>query len=416
MKKITNFIINDSDLAKSGSIRYFSVNGEVDAEFSIKVFDSSGKFYNFQSKSFETGFISTSNLQVNMRSNVYNGSINFPINVSGDTYTILLLTPPDKDTELSFSSGKHSYITTITQLANAILTFTPRSDGASSVNDHYESQPTTTSTESSVSPTAVTKAISWDVLNKKSDGQGYGLRLIRQPLDTDWYFETTETANGTVASDSNLVVVDDLTDLAIGMELTYITGTTAPGAATIILDIDTETKTLTLSRDQAITDNNIMTFRAYGSSIIQSAIGVNINFSKWNSTVETVTLSKQFTKRVRATGTNAVIALDNTYGISGGSHLRVKGLNVNNLTTNKVVNVLNADWDGGGGDGTITVRLNQTAALSVGTVLKFFGSGLGKGSRDQLKINNSVTINSHPPTNRTIYLDLDNFITIGTNA
>ena len=65
------------------------------------------------------------------------------------------------------------------------------------------------------------------------------------------------------------------------------------------------------------------------------------------------------------------------------------------------------------GDGTITVQVNQTTALSVGTVLKFSGSGIGKGSRDTLDIDNKITINSHPSSARTIYLDLDKFIDLG---
>ena len=172
-----------------------------------------------------------------------------------------------------------------------------------------------------------------------------------------------------------------------------------------------------LSRDQAITSTHTMTFRAYGSSFIQEAIGTNIDFSSWNSDFDTMTLEKQFKKTVRVTGTNTVIALNNTYGISGGSHLRVKGVNVNNNGSNKVVNVLQADVDGdnGGspGNGTITVQQTQTAALSVGTILKFFGSGLGKGSRDKLELSNTITINSYPLASRIIYLDLDKFITIG---
>jgi hypothetical protein len=418
-----------------------------------------------------------------MKSDSFISNINFPANASGDTYTILLLTPPDKDTELSFGSGKNSYSTTITQVANAILTFTP----SSVTPENYDSTiPTVTSTASPVSTAIVTKVIDWDIINEEDDAYGFGLRLIRQPIDTDWYFKTTETVNrtstntdtvdGIVSSSATVtldtsyiitniavgdfvygtgvtvgttvaavnvgsnakvitlsaamsissgvtlsfitanikVVVDDLTDLATGMYVTSVSGTNAYLSGTpIIADINDTTNTLTLSTAQAFVDNTTLTLEARGSNVIQDAIGANIDFSSWNSTVDTVTLSAQFKKTVRATGTNAEIALDNTYGISGGSHLRVKGVNVNNSSTNKVLSV-NADVSGN--SGTITVQLNQTTALAIGTILKFFGSGLGKGSRDQLQVDNSVIINSHPSINRTIYLNLDNFITIGTES
>jgi hypothetical protein len=236
--------------------------------------------------------------------------------------------------------------------------------------------------------------------------------LTRQPIDTDWYFQKQEDNVGGTSASSNQVVVADLTDLTTGMELTYITGTTAPGAATIIKAIDIKTKTLTLSRNQEITDTHTMTFRAKGSKVIKRAIGLDLDFSNWKPNYDTITFEKNFTKRVRATGTNTVIALNNTYGLTGGGHVRVNGLNVVNTSVNKIQSV-NADADGTGGDGTITVQVNQTAALSVGTILRFFGDDFGDGSRDKLELNNYVIIRSHPNKAITIYLNLDNFITLG---
>ena len=202
------------------------------------------------------------------------------------------------------------------------------------------------------------------------------------------------------------------------MELTYITGTTAPGAATTIIAIDAATKTLTLSRDQAITDGHTMTFRAYGAGVIKKAIGLDMDFSTWNSNVNTVSLTSPFTKTVRTTVSGdstarKTVALNNTYGLSGGNHLTVKGLNVNNDGTNTVVSIA-ADADGSGSDGTMTLVLTQPTTLTAGTVLRFSGSGIGKGSRDTLKIDNEVKVSSYPSSARTIYLDLDKFITLGT--
>lgn len=412
MKKITEFNIDTSDFAATTLSRQYNVVGQKDAEFILQVFNSSQQFYNFTTKSFSATQTTTSSLQVKMKSSNFIGNINFPANGSGDTYTILLLTPSNKDTELSFGQGKNSYSITITQLANAIITFTPSS--ATSVN--YETLPTTTSTASPVSTNAVTKAISWDLVNKKHNSYGFGLRLTRQPLAKDWYYEKDLAISSNPAGDAvsnNTVIVGDLTDIATGMELIYHKGTTAPSATTIVKAIDLKTKTITFSTNTAFEDGETMKFRAYGPNIIRKAIGVDLDLSNWKSTVDTITLSKHFTKRVRATGTNTVIALDNTYGLTGGGHVRVRGLNVVNTSVNKIQSVV-ADVDGTGGNGTITVQVNQTAALSVGTVLKFFAGGIGKGSRDQLKASNNIIINSYPSSNKTIHLDLDKFITIGT--
>ena len=167
MKKINSFNINESDLATTASSRQYTVEGEKDAEFILQVFNSSQQFYDFKTKSFSTTFTSTSSLGVKMSGgNSYNGSIDFPANASGDTYTILLLTPPDKDTELTFGQGANSYSTTITQVANTTLTFTPIT--ASSAN--YKTFPTSvTSTTTPISTTTVIKSLSWEIENTDSD-------------------------------------------------------------------------------------------------------------------------------------------------------------------------------------------------------------------------------------------------------
>jgi hypothetical protein len=108
MKKINNFNIDESDLATTASSRQYTVNGEKDAEFILQVFDTpSGSsdpvaFYDFVTKSFSITQTSTSSLKVKMKSTTFNSNINFPANASGDTYTVLLLAPLDKDTELDF--------------------------------------------------------------------------------------------------------------------------------------------------------------------------------------------------------------------------------------------------------------------------------------------------------------------------
>ena len=416
MKNINNFNIDTSDLPAVTLPRQYTVDGEKDAEFILQVFDTSDpvKFYDFGTESFSTTFTSTSSLQVKMNSNVYYKNIDFPANASGNTYTAFLFTP-DEDTELTFSTGKNSYSTTITQqLADAALTFTP-SSGTSAA---YGTPPTTTSTVSSTVTSNVAKAISWTLTNSETDANGFGLRLTRQPVDTDWYFQATENNVGGTAADSDQVVVADLTDLTTGMELTYITGTTSPGAATTITAINTTTKTLTLSRDQAITNGHTMTFRAYGSSVIKKAIGVDINFSEFNSeTTSTAVGSTSFTKTVRTTvsgdaAARKTIALEDTHGLHGGAHLIFKGLNVVNTGTNTIASI-NADADGTGDDGTMTVLVSQSTSLLAGTTLHFSSVADGETFGTEITINNTVVIATHPASVRTIYLNLDNFITLG---
>ena len=210
-----------------------------------------------------------------------------------------------------------------------------------------------------------------------------------------WYFETTETIDGNVASDENIVVVDDITDLVAGMELIYITGTTAPGAKTYITAVDIPTKTLTLSRDQALSDGNTMTFRAYGSRIIEKVTGMSIDFGKFKAS------SAALTKTVRsAVSGSTTINLDGTYGIAGGNSVTYTGAKVNNTAANAVTSV-----SASSSAGSIVVQLAQT--LTEDTVLTF------SGSTQSIKITGKPIIKKYPTSNRTIKLELDKFITVG---
>jgi len=489
MKKITGFSIDTTNLTVTAASRQYVIDGEKDAEFTLQVFDTPANandpvdYYNFHSREFSNTFTSESNLNIKMDDGSYRGVIDFPANASGNTYTILLLTPPDKDTMLSIGDSQNSYSATITQQTNVTLTFTT-SSGTSAA---YGTPPTVTSTATPIS-TAL-KTVDWTLTNSETDANGFGFRLARQPIDTDWYFTTTDTVNNSldgtiegrastvngetssttavtidgthtdvgggpisigdfvfcdgvtagttvaavnVGGDANdltlsaaasigdgvdiqfikpdfIVILDDLTDIVAGMVVSAVSGSNAYLIGTpTVTAVDTNTNTLRLSSLQAFVEDITLTFQARGSKVIKKAIGANISFSNWNPKVVTVpSFNPELTKKIRATGTNTVIALDNTHGLTGGGHITPKGLNIVNTGANTIQSV-SADADGTGTDGTITVQLNQTTALSVGTVVTF------PGTNTAFDINNQIEIKSHGLSNRTIYLDLDNFITLGT--
>ena len=425
---ITNFTIDKEDLTASAIDRSFVIEGEIGAEFILQIFDASDpvKFYDFESQAFVVGNTLSNNLKVKMTSNTYVKNIKFPAS-SGNTYNILLLTPPDKETELSFGSGKYSHSAVITQVATVTnaLTFTP----ATVKTDSYQTFSSTgaanvTSTGSAAGGSAVEKTISWKFLNTETEADGFGLRLIRQPISKDWYFKTTEVIVENPEGDganSNQILVADLTDIVVGMELKYHKGTSV--GTGYISEIDTnptlsssgaEVYKITFSLENAFENGETITLHARGHQI-RDAIGADIDFFDFDLNKETRTGPDPFTKTVRATGTTATIALTDTYGLHGGGHIKFSGLNVNNDGSNLIQDVA-IDVLGAGSldnDGTITAQLNQTADLAVGTTLTFL-SAADFGFGTQITTNNKITINSHPKTARIIYLDLDRFITVGT--
>ena len=384
-----------SDMGAGAVSRQLIVSGEKDANINIQVFNNSGGFYDFTTKSFTSGFSSSKNINVNLTGNDFIKNISFPA-TSGATYTVFLYSTPDSDTEfskLSGAHGKHMLKKSITQVGNSVLTLAPTNAGSG-----MKTMPTTTLTASATESESTDISISWTIENVETDANGFGLRLIRQPIDTDWYFQTTETVNGAITS-STKVVVDDITDIVVGMIISSVTTSSLTGLPTI-LHIDTETKTLTLNIAQTFADGITLTFKAIGSKVIKDAIGLDVVFTKYPTVEGTV-----LTQNVRANvSSSTTVTLSKTHGIAGGNLIGYSGVGVNNSSSNLITSVT-PDPGGGDGDGLMVVQLAQT--LTAGTVLTF---------NDVFKTINfvgNIVINSYPNANRTIYLNIDKLITVG---
>ena len=404
-KIIHSLTINTNDMPAVATARDLTVVGDNGAEFIINAFDNSGSFYNFKSQTFAAGFSNDNNLKVKIGGTSFRRKIFFPA-ASAKTYTILLIARSDKNTQ--GPSGKVAIVKTIYQAANSTVTLGMGTANSSNYAGTL-SDSNVTSTASPIEAVCASVDIGWTVTNTSSDARGYGFWInpdvtVLENFDWNkaWYFETTETVDGAVASSSNTVVVDDTTDLVVGMELKYITGTTAPGALTYVTAIDIPTKTLTLSRNQALTDGHTMTFRAYGSGAIKKATGLDVSFGNFEVT------SSALTKTVRTDpGGSTTINLNGTYGLTGGNVVTYKGAKVDNSAANAVTSV-----SASSSAGSIVVQRAQT--LAVGTKLTFADAVTAKGSTQSMKIVGEPVIKKYPTSNRTIYLDLDKIISHGT--
>jgi hypothetical protein len=186
------------------------------------------------------------------------------------------------------------------------------------------------------------------------------------------------------------------------MYITGISGGSSLSGTPTITAIDTGLKKLTMSSAQTFVDNTVLTFQARGSSVIKKAIGADIDFSNWNASIISAT-SAELTKVVRTTASGNDIALVGTYGISGGGFVKMSGVGIKNTAEN-LIQVVTAD-DHLGSNGSILTEESQ--AIKVGTKMYF------KGSTQTVSIVNKFKINSHPSSNKEIFLNLDNFITPG---
>ena len=409
-----NNIINSVTLSKTiirqnAASVLVNVTGGVNSVFTAQVTRSSdGFFYNFTTKTFLEAVTTQSRLK-----NQPPGSFGLaiPAAAGGDVYTVIIMAEPHYGTRLSIGNGIR-YATTITQLANSTTSFIVP------VLVSIKTQKLAESAGSSLDNPRVIVELDDVQLDMTASSADHGFFLTTPNTSTDlnngvWssdviYFETTETADGDVASDSDQLVVDDLTGLVVGMELTYITGTTEPGSATTITAINTTTKTLTLSRNQAITDNHEMTFRAYGTRYIKDAIDISISLE--NSTIRLgSTIAASRTAITSDVTAGSTFNVKGTKGIGVGSTIRIRGLQKNVSSSACTV----AAVGGSILEGTITLA-NGTIGASAARPLRAGTTIYVDNSSSNIFLSGSIIITKYPLSNQNLFIDMSRILTART--
>ena len=416
-KYIYRLNMNLSELSAAAETRTFNLRGDEGATAIMRVVSSASPttYYNFKTGSFTSSFTSENNLFINLEGTSYYGSVHFPS--GGASYTVLITqNPRSSDTFFKVNgSNKETKILTkkIDGIADSIVTFALSTDSNSSKYQTFPTSPTSTGNAAVTSGDSVD--IDLTVENTESDAHGFGFRYVNpkvtginkndifhsEPPSNIMYFQKTTDVVGDTSS-SKYVVVDDISELAVGMEMKYKTGVTAPSSTISITAIDTDTNTLSLSVAESLGNGNTMTFRAYGSTNINAATGMNIDLGSNISF-----LAKRISKVVRADGSiteatdgsSTTIALSGTYGVGVNSTSTLyDGAGVNNSSSNAVTGV-----SASSSAGTITVQLAQ--GLKAGGLLQFYGTFA------TIDISADFTITKYPTTNQTIYIDLDKVLT-----
>ena len=387
---IQNFIIDTSQMPAAATTRNFTVTGEKGAKFILYILqDDTLKYYDFTESTFALGHNNkNNNLEVTLKGSSYNNKITFPSGAG--TYTIKLIASEGTEIRGTDSSVISTNIDKLA--ADATVTFK-----AGTVNtSNYATFPTTTS--SGAPNSSGTFDFNWDIVNASTDSHGFGLRIPTTTtiLDNFWYFIATDTVDGAISSGTQ-VVVDDTTDISVGMVITGVSGGSLSGTP-YISSIDTATKTLTMSSAQTFADGITLTFKAIGSAAIKTATGLQVEFVQYPTITPTL-----LTKTIRAGSSGTTMNLNGTYGIAGGSHVIVTGLGMNNSSTNRVVSV-----SASSSAGSMVMTVSQSSdLLAVGGILRF------DGCHQTINVIGSIKITKYPTANKTIYLDVDKFITVG---
>ena len=140
MPEINNFTIDTSDLSADKTSRQFTIQGSRGADFMLQVVSATSTFYNWKTKTFNSGFKPDNMLKATIPASTYTGNIVFPASTT-TSYNVVLIAPPDSDTVFSESvdgGGKTVLNKSISQVSNTTVTI-----GATTANNQSYGEPTT---------------------------------------------------------------------------------------------------------------------------------------------------------------------------------------------------------------------------------------------------------------------------------
>ena len=389
----------------SGGSKTITVLGDKDAVFCVEVKRTSdGGFYNFETNLFSTTITSKSRLK-NQKPGSF--TIAFPSNASGDTYTIIIWAEPHFNTEFNYGVNRLRHAVKLTQTSSNIsVTFTTTALGKATATTlaTFHGAPGSSPTSGEL------KSVSLTQIPFTSHADDHGLIMtipdndpegddpdVKQVYSDVLYFEATENNVGGTAADSNQVVVADLTDLGVGMELTYITGT----------------KTLTLSRNQAITSGHTMTFRAYGQSNIGVAKSADVNIKEtYAATTDEDGLGPTTTVRTALTGAATTVLVNGTLGFGVGERVGRKTFVQSSIIENSedANPTYLSGVSGSVEQGTLTITNGEFQPCDTGTIIYC------RISSNKIYFLGNFWVYKYPEVNTTINIDMAKIFHVGTNG
>ncbi len=397
-----------SNMPKKGQARNVSIQGEQGASFILQIVDSAGKFYDFVNNSFVTGHVPRCNLKGTISGGVFTKKIQFPAVGANTTYNLILVADPSTDTTIS--SNRQNINKGITQVADTIITLAYNT--ANTAN--YSASPPAANVATTLS-NAVSKgsfvSTTATLTNATTQAGGFGLKLDRQPVDSDFVFISTTTLDTTTSS-SKTLFVDTITDISAGMFL--VSGPNLSGAPQVLkvednLIIDgTARKRLTLSSAQTLnSDGATLTFHARGSKDIALAIGLSLSEIISSASIpKTAIVEHKIVAGGATTGSDATLHLDATSGIGKTASIKFTG-----LSSGVTVSSVSANAGGSGSAGTIEMSSAQNLSDADNDGVGFLAQ-FGDFFKE-VNLSVSFAIEKPGTTDRTITLLLDNFITPG---
>jgi len=376
--QIDSFSLDTSDIPSTGARKIFTVKGNVNAYFNLKVTRASdSKTYDFTTDSFTTTATTLKDQKIGS-SGVYSGFLTFE-NVTADQQYTIELSPSlalgsTLIKNIQDSTSEFTSALTINQYKIITLTISPLS---AANNAHYNTLPSDIEIKAERnSKSLIKKIIKWDLslsANSFTFERGYAaLEGGVNPID--FRSIIVKVKNGNQAAGTT-VLLDDVDDMVAGMAMS---GTGVTGAPRV-LSINTVTNAVVVSVSQdaqgdgGMADDASITFQYGGSGTSKAISGCEFYLdnileegpgSGYVYKAASLTPVTTLVNDTSVNGSDGVVVVDSGAGIKAASTTFVSGRGINAAAVAPHVDVVSTN--------TITLSANQT--LADNTPLTFTGS------------------------------------------
>tara|TARA_R100001594_G_scaffold55687_1_gene89310 strand:+ start:6046 stop:7236 length:1191 start_codon:yes stop_codon:yes gene_type:complete len=395
MKKITDFIIDSSNLKAATSKRKLTIIGSPGSKFVLYLSNEDTHFYNFNTDTFAATELKLTGEIPN--TGQYIKEITFPTVTDDDKYDFQLIANPFYNVELGEELSPKSrivYKTSIEQKANCNLVFAV----ATTTSSKFQTMPTSvTLTNKPEFDEEQTTSISW-LIRAVDAATGGGLMTTRQPLETDFEISITPESIGDGSDPSTTLYLNSVEGLVSGMSLTSIESGSVSGSP-VISSINKTAKSVTLSVAQSWATAKDITFKGGGQSVF-AASGINVDFTSLSISLKPTTVKINQPTWDGTQGAADDIILDSAIGIRAGANVTVSGVGINKEAGEQYVTAI--DY------ATSSITITTGQVLKDNTILT-----IGNSASEAL-IKAKVKVKKHPKTTTTLTLNLDNILTSAT--
>jgi len=242
----------------------------------------------------------------------------------------------------------------------------------------------------------------------------HSMQLARKPILNDFFVTTTQTVDGATSS-STSVILDSVDNIYVGMKIQSVSSGSLT-ANTHVTKINRTTKLVTISQSNSFADGITLTLRSYGLAHIHDLFKTRLRIFNLAGALSTVThpdtsqptefnfVTTKSTDTL-TTGTNCKVT--SSKGIGTGDSIFAAGLTTADGSADGTpITVAGVDNASSPNTVTLSSALANNSSIVENTTMFFKGSSL------TAEISFDIEFYEIGDTNFTLFLDLDNILTI----